>query len=883
MKKTLLYLFTITSILSFAQEEASWWVFGDNASIEFTPNPQNRSNEAFISGITFEQEEGVGTISDDNGNLLFFTDGQNVFNRNGNTMPNGTGLLGGESATQASVIVKAPETPGVYFIFTVGNSGNGPLAYSRIDMQLNGGLGDIVPGVKNVILMLECQEKIGATIKTDSNNAYVMTMARSNGTSTSPGSGPFNALFAWEVNGISGSNVSFVSSTPVPQSGNGNAPGYDITSAQTNGFRGTLRTSPDGTKVVVGHHVSDDDINSGITGFQNGAWLFDFNPSNGQFGGTGVRLDNGPVYGVEFSATSQYLYYDISSDYFPGPTSNKKIVQYDLCDPTNILSTRNEFVDLDTESRGSLQLAKDGNIYVTRYEESFLGRIENSESDNPIYNPTAVDISPGISRQGLPVFVQSSFQSFFTVNNQCQGDTTEFILACLPQVAQSNWDFGDGNTLTVSGSDVVTNTYTTAGTYTVTVNVTTVSGDIRDFSQDIIIFENGIVGSIDDQTLLNYCDGNASGNEIIDLTQFTADILDNQDAATFNVTYYANSVDASAGINQLPNNYNVTLGTTTIWVQISNNTATIDNNCSAIGSFDITLSPVPTAANIPNSEFCDNNGVGIGDLDAFLPTIIAQTNSNSFNIDYTIHESQIDADMNRNPIDTTIPYQNTGNFQTLYVRLQNTNDTDCFSTASFDIVSLPAPNPGTPTDIEECTSSNQNTFDLSVQNTDILNGLTPADYTITYHTTNEDAQNDTNAIPVNYVVPLQTNESSTLLFARLENNNTGCFNTTQFTVISRRCEIIFPEGFSPNNDQVNDTLSIPGLTDQYDNFELNIFNRYGSLIYKTRASNYEEFAGIPNTGLLFGDNLVPPGTYFYMIKYNDPDQEDTVKWFYINY
>ncbi len=974
MKKAILYLFALfisTSLV--AQEESSWWVFGDNAAIEFTPNPQNRSSEPFIAGIPFTQEEGVGTISDDNGNLLFFTDGQNVFNRDGVIMPNGTGLLGGTSATQAAIVVKAPATPDVYFIFTVGNGGNGPLAYSRVDMTLNGGFGDVVSGIKNRVLMQECPEKVAATIKTGTNDAYVMTYARANGTATSDGTGGFNSFFAWEVRGIPTAGVSFVFPTPVPQAGNGGAPGYLATASENNGDRGMLRVSPDGTKLVVAHQNTG--FGGGIN--QTGAWLYDFNPGNGQFSGSGLRLDTGPVYGVEFSSTSQYLYHDISSNY--SPPGSRSLVQYDLCDQANILSSRNVF-ETNSESRGTLQLAKDNNIYVSRYGQSFLGRIDGVNTSTPTYDPVAVDISPGISRQGMPVFVQSSFESSFVVEDQCQGDATEFILACLPQVAASSWDFGDGNTLAVTGPGVVTNTYATAGTYTVQVNVTNVSGDVRDFTQDITIYENGIVDPID-VTLLDYCDDDGSGSEVVDLTQFTADVLGTQDAGTFDITYHATQADADGDLNQLGGSIDAPLGSTTIWVRIANSTSPIDDGCSAIGSFDITVSNVPTVSNIPDFEVCDDeSGDGIEDFDlaSYIATI-ANTAGNPVDTDYTIYASQADADMAMNAIDTAIPYTNTTSPETLYVRLQNTNDVDCFGTATFNLVVFDVPVPGTPADIEVCddapldgssnfvltdqdatvigaltgstvsyhssqadadsgnaaltspysvtgtetifvrllttdgcvgttsfditvqeapaignapdltnicddsVSLDQNRFDLSVQDAAILNGLNPSDYTITYYTTDSDAQNDINALPLDYVIPFQANVSSDLLFARLEDNTTGCFNTSQFTIIFERCEIIFPEGFSPNGDGVNDTFSIPGLAEQFDNFVLKVFNRHGVEVFETRSSNYTEFAGIPNKGILSNDGLLPVGTYFYVIQYNDPDVEDTASWVYINY
>jgi gliding motility-associated-like protein len=972
MKRLLLLTLTLTLSLSLtAQNESSWWIFGDGAGIEFTPNPQNRSNSPAVLTSGYDTDEGVAVISDDSGNLLFFTDGSTVWNTNGTIMPNGTGLDGNFSSTQSAIIVKAPETAGVYFIFTVGGFGGGPLSYSRVEMALNGGLGDVVGGIKNVVLLQSCAEKVAATIKTNSNNAYIMTFAESNATAQNNGTGDFNALFTWEVRGIPGPNISFVFPTPIPQSSNANQGWFPTPVGATSGDRGMLRISPDGTKLVVCNQ------NGGFGGTAStGAYLYEFNPGNGQVSGAGLTLHTGPVYGAEFSASSQYLYHDDSNTYGFGGT--KLIFQYELCDDANILSSKTQIANVG-EGRSTLQLAKDGEIYVARFDQTTIGKIENSETATATYNPIAFDISPGQGKQGLPVFVQSDFQSFFTVSDQCQGDATDFQLACLPQVAASMWDFGDGNTLSVTGPGVVQNSYASSGTYTVTVNVTNVSGDIRDFTQDITIYENGIVDPID-TTLLDYCDDDDSGSEIVDLTQFTADVLGTQDAVVFDISYHPTMMDAEMNTNPLPDNYDVAVGTVQIWVRISNNTSPIDDGCSAVASFDLTVSTTPSVSNIPDFELCDDSSLdGLEDFDlaGYLP-VIESTAGNPTDVSYTLHNSQSDADMNMAAIDTSVPYMNTTSPQVVYVRLQNTNDADCFGTAPFNLVVLGLPSISTPVDIEVCDDApldgsnafiledqdlevdptgintvsyynsmndadsgnnplsspysvsgteelfvrsetpdgcynttsfmitvqeapsignapdltnicddsvdlDQNLFELSVQDAIILNGNIPSDYMITYYTTDADAQSGTNALPITYIVPFQAGVTTDLLFARLENNTTGCFNTSAFTIIFERCEIIFPEGFSPNNDGINDTFSIPGLAEQYTNFNLKVFNRNGSVVYETTAPNYQEFAGIPNSGVLAGDGLLPTGVYFYVIQYNDADTPDSASWVYINY
>ena len=79
--------------------------------------------------------------------------------------------------------------------------------------------------------------------------------------------------------------------------------------------------------------------------------------------------------------------------------------------------------------------------------------------------------------------------------------------------------------------------------------------------------------------------------------------------------------------------------------------------------------------------------------------------------------------------------------------------------------------------------------------------------------------------------------------------------------------LFIPEGFSPNNDGINDVFVIQGTQGLTVNLE--VFNRWGHLVYK--SDNYQnDWTGVSNTGLLNGDSQgLPDGTYFYRIRLSD--------------
>ena len=96
------------------------------------------------------------------------------------------------------------------------------------------------------------------------------------------------------------------------------------------------------------------------------------------------------------------------------------------------------------------------------------------------------------------------------------------------------------------------------------------------------------------------------------------------------------------------------------------------------------------------------------------------------------------------------------------------------------------------------------------------------------------------------------------------------------------CDVIIPDGFSPNNDGINDTFEIPNLAILFPNFKLEIYNRYGSLIY-TGNRNKENWGGTTTeSGLNLGDKLLPTGVYFYILNFNDGTKKPIQGRVYLN-
>lgn len=89
------------------------------------------------------------------------------------------------------------------------------------------------------------------------------------------------------------------------------------------------------------------------------------------------------------------------------------------------------------------------------------------------------------------------------------------------------------------------------------------------------------------------------------------------------------------------------------------------------------------------------------------------------------------------------------------------------------------------------------------------------------------------------------------------------------TVNLTACDsIVIPDAFSPNNDGQNDTYTIPNIGLLYPNYTIDIYNRYGNVVYKGNI-NTADFDGSSNQGNFLSDDILPVGVYFYILDFKD--------------
>jgi len=152
-----------------SQNETNNWYFGNNAGLNFNNGRLNIQTDGNMNTIA-----GCSSISDINGDLLFYTNGASVWNKNHVIMDNGNDLAGDTNNTQTSIIIPKPNNQNIYYIFTTRQQPSSSpfftpgVFYSEIEFSNQFPLGKVT--IKNVRLTQSSTERITA-IHDASNNA----------------------------------------------------------------------------------------------------------------------------------------------------------------------------------------------------------------------------------------------------------------------------------------------------------------------------------------------------------------------------------------------------------------------------------------------------------------------------------------------------------------------------------------------------------------------------------------------------------------------------------------------------------------------------------------------------------------------------------------
>lgn len=136
----------------------------------------------------------------------------------------------------------------------------------------------------------------------------------------------------------------------------------------------------------------------------------------------------------------------------------------------------------------------------------------------------------------------------------------------------------------------------------------------------------------------------------------------------------------------------------------------------------------------------------------------------------------------------------------------------------------------------------------------------------TFYNSELDALNFTN--PIAFLNNFEALQTPKTIWVRIEDTQNGCFSITSFKLLIKNCPPIVYNAVSPDNDSLNDFFFIDGLRDIFLNFNLEVYNRWGRLIW-TGNNNKPDWNGYSENTM--GNNEAPSGTYYYILYLNDPD------------
>ena len=162
----------------YSQRQADNWYFGDKAGINF-----NQGNINILNNSELNTFAGSSSISDKNGNLVLYTNGQTVWNKNHQIMNNGNGLAGEPENTQPAIIIPKPNSTNTYYIFTTRKTEiSSPLLYaglyfSEIEFSSTYPLGRVK--YKNMRISHSNAEKITAVHHKNGKDIWVISYGSS--------------------------------------------------------------------------------------------------------------------------------------------------------------------------------------------------------------------------------------------------------------------------------------------------------------------------------------------------------------------------------------------------------------------------------------------------------------------------------------------------------------------------------------------------------------------------------------------------------------------------------------------------------------------------------------------------------------------------------
>jgi hypothetical protein len=420
-----------------AQDMRDHWILSQGSHVVFTA-----SGPEFLGQVPLRSLEGLSSISDSTGKLLAYAQPMVCYHAGMDTMKNGfrgsycVDPETGSSTTQGSMLL--PSQDGDLNLFSIRGGVSGCFQYlfqNRIDMSLEGGLGNIIDSNGVLLYPHPVNERLTAVKHGNGKDWWLLAT---------------NATWWTKISSqllvflLQDDEVTLVDSFRI---------GY------TRQF-GELVASPDGTRLALANFGGRND--SADISFA----LYDFDRCSGSISNEEAFRWNRGTYGVSFSPSGRFLYLSISNSVPIGCG----IVQVDIEDSLQSYEVVYDCSDLGTYTTSGMEMGPDGSIYfrvassgptMTDSLSWYLNAILEPdslglESDVRAYY---VKLETGTNGVGLP----NHPNYYLGPDPRCSGDTTttDTTSAIAPVLQVLSWKV-----------------YPTVAEGTVTVETSSPGGDI---------------------------------------------------------------------------------------------------------------------------------------------------------------------------------------------------------------------------------------------------------------------------------------------------------------------------------------------------------------------------------------------------------------------
>ena len=452
------------------------WYFGDMAGIDFN------TNTAVTDGVS-QSPEAAATFSDANGDLLMYTNGVTIYNKEHQRMVNGDNLGGDSTSAQGALIVQLPMDETIYYVFMTDPAWEDrtfDLRYAVVDLKLDSSRGAVV--LKDRLLYSKSTERLAATGFGTGGNVWLISHEFGNNTFRT---------YPIDTAGIGQPVYSTVGT---------------ILSPAIEGHSRNYLKLVNGTQLVM--TISDPDVPG-----DNFVELYDFDPTTG-------KVSNPRKINIGEPAPAEVYGVEIAGDRLWVTTrggGGSKLIQFDI-DTTNVAVIEASKFDqyAVNEELGAIETGPNGTVFIATNGLASLATIGSPTSDDgdATYNANGFDLAGRNSTFGLPNFTRPSANAGQTpqliVGPGCRGQDIALSVTGLSQIDFIDWIFGDGQGIDSTQVSDTTHVYNVAGNYTVQARIFNRCGLNMTLSQMITIGDDiprptvpGVTALCDDTLILD--------------------------------------------------------------------------------------------------------------------------------------------------------------------------------------------------------------------------------------------------------------------------------------------------------------------------------------------------------------------------------------------